>query len=287
MDRALTTTLLGGSTVAQLMLITLGISIIYVLTRVINFAHGDFLTLGAYSAVFGGSLGAHGFWLGLLVAPIIGGALGYLVHVLVIRHLGGRLIDSLLATFGISLIMAQIYVEFLGATAKTVRNPFGTIRMGDYGVSGYHIFLIVAVAVIFSALWWILTRTMFGLRVRAVLSAPEAARSSGIRSSQLNGITFALGCAVAGLAGALIAPLSAAQPFMGQAYLPQAFLTLLAGGMAVLVGTFSAGLTLGTLQFSVAQLTTSVLGNAVLLGAAVVILRFVPGGLASRFRREL
>lgn len=287
MDRLLTTAVLGTSTVAQLMLITLGISVIYVLTRVINFAHGDFVTLGAYLAVLAGGLGRQGFWLGLLLAPLVAAALGYLVHVLVIRHLGGRLVDSLLATFGISLLMAQLYVEIFGATARTVRNPFGTIQVGSYGVSGYHLFLVGAVAVIFATLWWVLARTMFGLQVRAVLSAPEAARASGIRSTRLNGVTFALGCGVAGLAGALLSPLSAAQPFMGQAYLPQAFLTLLAGGLAVLGGTFAAGLTLGTMQFTAAQLTTSVIGNAVLLGAAVVILRFVPGGLASRLRREL
>ena len=286
MDTLFNGLLLLLATVAQLIVVTLGIAVIYGLMRVINFAHGEFITMGGYVILLLNQ--AHlSFWIALLVAPFVVGAVGLLVERLLIRYFYGRLIDSLLATFGLSLVLSQLMVNIFGTAPAGVTNPLGGLAIGRYQIGIYQIVVIPLVALLVLLTWWIFTRTMYGMRARAALTAPNAAVTVGINRSRLNMITFAIGAGLAGAAGALLSPLTAIQPYMGQNYLSLSFLTLVAGGGAAISGTAAAGGLLGTSQYVSTVLTSPVVGQATVLLLAIVTLRFFPKGLSARWRSEL
>jgi branched-subunit amino acid ABC-type transport system permease component len=286
MDTLFNGLLLLLATVAQLIVVTLGIAVIYGLMRVINFAHGEFITMGGYVILLLNQANLS-FWVALLVAPFVVGAVGLLVERLLIRYFYGRLIDSLLATFGLSLVLSQLMVNIFGTAPAGVTNPLGGVAIGRYQIGIYQIVVIPLVALLVLLTWWIFTRTMYGMRARAALTAPNAAVTVGINRSRLNMITFAIGAGLAGAAGALLSPLTAIQPYMGQNYLSLSFLTLVAGGGAAISGTAAAGGLLGTSQYVSTVLTSPVVGQATVLLLAIVTLRFFPKGLSARWRSEL
>lgn len=286
MDTLYNDLLLLLATVAQLIAVTLGIAVIYGLMRVINFAHGEFITMGGYAVLLLNE--AHvSFWVALLIAPVAVGAIGLLVERLLIRFLYGRLIDSLLATFGLSLVLAQLMVIIFGTAPEGVTNPLGGLAIGRYRIGIYQVAIVPLVALLVLFTWWIFTRTMYGMRARAALTAPDAAVTVGINRTRLNMITFAIGAGLAGAAGALLSPLAAIQPYMGQNYLSLSFLTLVAGGGAAVTGSAAAGGLLGTSQYVATVLSSPVVGQATVLLLAMVTLRFFPRGLSAIWRSEL
>ena len=288
--RAITTLanelLLLLSTVAQLIAVTLGIAVIYGLMRVINFAHGEFITMGGYSVLILTRLHVN-FWIALLLAPFMVGAIGLVLERLIIRHLYGRLIDSLLATFGLSLGLAQLMVIIFGTSPAGVANPLGNVAIGSSRIGLYQIALIPLVAFLVLLTWYVFTRTMYGIRARAALTAADAAVTVGINRARLNMVTFAIGAGLAGAAGALLSPLTAIQLYMGQNYLALSFLTLIAGGGAAVTGSTVAGSLLGSIQNLTTVLSSPVVGEAAVLVVAIVILRFFPNGLSAKWRSEL
>ncbi len=278
--------LVALSTVAQFVAVALGLAVIFGLMRVINFAHGEFITLGAFAMLILTQHGAH-FWLALALAPVILALIGYLVERAVIRFLYGRLLDSLLATFGLSLITVQILIIVFGVTPQSVDAPFGSVRIGSYRIEEYRLVLTALVALLVVVTWLVFTRTMYGIRARAALSSPEAAVSIGIDRARINSITFALGSALAGAAGALLTPLLAVEPYLGQRFLARAFLTVVVGGEAAVTGTLAAATVLGTTQYVTTVFGSAFLGIAAVLIVAIVILRIFPTGLSARWRTKV
>jgi branched-chain amino acid transport system permease protein len=274
------------STISVLLVSALGLAVTYGLMRVINFAHGDLITIGAYATYVLVRAGVP-LPLAMLAAPVVAGALGVLLEVLVVRRLYGRPVDSLLATFAVSLILSQLMLTAFGSSPASVPNIVGSLQIGDARVEGYLLVLVVATLVLLGLTWWLFTRTLYGLRARVVVHSREQAAALGINPHRLNLVTFGIGAALAGAAGALLAPLVTIEPFMGQRYVAQAFLLVISGGAAPVTGTLSASGLLGTVQHLATVQFNPLLAQAALLVLAIGLVRFVPRGLSSLWRSEV
>jgi branched-subunit amino acid ABC-type transport system permease component len=272
--------------VATLVLIGLGLAVIFGMMRIVNLAHGEFLMLGGYAAILAHQAGLD-VWLAMLVvAPLAVGAVGLVVERLIIRPLHGRMVDTMLATWGLSLLLIGAVTTIFGNTISGFSAPLGSVAIGAFRVSGYELFLILAAAVLLAATYAILRFTTLGLIARGTMQNAGMAAALGVDPARVHALTFAIGAALSGLAGALIAPLSGVVPTMGAAYIAKAFITVITGGAAILAGLLSAATLLGSVATLVTFLATPVLGEVALLVMAVILLRLLPRGITGRFFRR-
>jgi branched-chain amino acid transport system permease protein len=285
MDLVLVLVLQALVSVAMLALISLGLAVIFGMMRVINLAHGEFLMLGAYAAILFTGHGVN-LWISMLVlAPLCVAVVGVVVERLIIRRLYGRMIDTMLATWGLSLALIGLVTMVFGNTNTGFSAPLGSVAIGGFRTSGYELFLIVFTALLLAGTYAVLRFTRFGLIARGTMQNAEMAAALGIDPSRVYAVTFAVGAALSGLAGALIAPLAGVVPTMGTAYIAKAFITVISGGAAILAGTLSASGLLGAVNTVGTFLTTPVLGEVALLAAAIILLRLLPRGITGRFLR--
>lgn len=273
------------SSVAMLIIISLGLAVIFGMMGVINLAHGEFLMLGAYFTLTAVRVGVN-LWAAMLLAALGVGVVGALVERLLIRHLYGRMPATMLATWGLSLILVQVMVLIYGPASNGIPTPLGSVRVGEYSISAYSLVLIIAAAGMLGLTYLVLTRTRYGTMARAAATLPGMAAAVGIDVRRTNMFTFGFGAALSGAGGALLAPITAVVPSMGQAYVGRAFMTVVVGGPGVLSGTLSASGLLGGVNSVVSNLTTSVLGTAALLVIAIVLLRFLPTGISGYWGRK-
>ena len=273
--------------IANLALISLGLAIIFGMMRVINLAHGEFLMLGGYTVVVATNAGVN-IWIAMLIlAPLVVGIIGVIVERLLIRWLYGRMVDTLLATWGLSLLLIGLVTSIFGAsTATTISPPLGIIRIGDYSASGYELFLIVVTAILFIAIFATLKLTRLGLVARGTMQNPEMSSALGVSTTRTYMITFGLGAGVTGLAGGLLAPVTGVLPSIGATYIAKAFITVISGGSAILAGTASGSVLLGGINGIFAFITGPTIGEVALLVTAIVLLRLMPRGITGRFFRQ-
>ena len=272
--------------IATLVLVSLGLAVIFGVMGVVNLAHGEFLAVGAYTLLVLERAGWP-WWAGVLAAPLVVGIAALVVERLIIRLLYGRLIETMLATWGLSLALVQLLVITFGTGTRGEAPPLGSFQVGAYGNSEYSLVLIGMAALLSVALYVLFTRTRYGIRARAVAQNPLMADALGINAGAIRALTFALGAALAGIAGALLSSVVAVVPTMGQAFIASAFMTVIVGGPAVVTGTLSAASVLGITQNVVSFWQSAVVGQAALLLAAVVLLRLRPEGLSGRWKRQL
>ncbi|MGI9357501.1 MAG: branched-chain amino acid ABC transporter permease [Rhizobiaceae bacterium] len=273
--------------VANLALISLGLAIIFGMMRVINLAHGEFLMLGGYTVVVATNYGVN-IWVAILIlSPLVVGLIGVIVERLLIRFLYGRMVDTLLATWGLSLLFIGLITSIFGAsTATTISPPLGVVTIGDYTSSGYELFLIGITILLLIAVYLVLTLTTLGLVARGTMQNAEMASALGVSTSRIYMITFGLGAAVSGLAGGLLAPITGVLPTIGSVYIAKAFITVISGGMAILAGTTTASILLGSINGIMAFLTGPTMGEVALLVAAIILLRLMPRGITGTFFRK-
>ena len=268
-----------ANSIAVLVLLSLGLGVIYGMMRVINLAHGEFLMLGAYATVVSANAGLN-LWVAMLVAaPVAVGLFGLAVERLFIRFLYGRIIDTMLATWGLSLAVVGLVTTVFGTTVRGVSAPFGGFAIGGYQTSVYSWFVIAAAAAMAGGVWLVLRFTKFGLIVRATMQNPDMAAALGVSPQRIYMATFALGSALAGLAGGVLAPVSGVSPVMGGAFIARAFITVLGGGPAIVTGTGLASGLFGSISEVATFFTTPVLGQVALLLAALVMIRILPQGI--------
>jgi len=214
-------------TIANLALISIGLAIVFGMMRVINFAHGEFLMLGGYSAIISNRAGVN-LWIAIfIVAPVVVGAVGILLERLVIRHLYGRMIDTMLATWGISLALIGLVTVIFGNTVSGISPPLGSLAVGKYAIGVYELLLVAVAAALFTAGWFVLRHTSLGLIARGTMQDREMSASLGIDPGRVYATTFAVGAAVTGLSGALIAPIVGVVPTIGAMYIAKAFITVI------------------------------------------------------------
>ena len=286
MDYALVVGLQVLSGVATLVIVSLGLAVVFGMMRVINLAHGEILMLGGYTAILAAGHGVN-LWLSiLLLPPIIVGAIGAIVERLLIRRLYGRMIDTMLATWGLSLALIGGVTTLFGNSVTGISAPFGSFAVGRFHVAGYDIFLVAAAVVLLLIVWMILKLTPAGLIARGTMQNAEMASALGVPPDRVYALTFTAGAALSGLAGGLIAPISGVLPTMGAAYIAKAFITVITGGAAMLTGTLVASGLLGTVSTIFTFISTPVFGEVALLVVAIVLLRLLPRGITGRFLRR-
>ena len=273
--------------ISNLALISLGLAIIFGMMRVINLAHGEFLMLGGYTVVVATNAGIN-IWISMLIlAPLIVGVIGVVVERLLIRWLYGRMVDTLLATWGLSLLLVGIVTSLFGAsTGTTVSPPLGVLRIGEYSASGYEFFLIIVTILLLFGVWLTLRFTKLGLLARGTMQNAEMASALGVSTSNIYMITFGLGAAVSGLAGGLLAPITGVLPTIGATYIAKDFITVISGGAAILAGTTAGSILLGGINGIFSFIAGSTFGEIALLLAAIILLRLMPRGITGRFFRK-
>jgi branched-chain amino acid transport system permease protein len=262
-------------------LLAIGLSLIFGLMTVVNFAHGALFMLGAYFGVFLLTY-TKSFWVALIVAPLMVGALGLLMERFLIRRLYGRSPDDpLLLTFGLSLILIEGVKVFWGKIGLTLDPPralAGAVDLGFMAFPAYRLFLIAVTVAVLIGLYFFLGRTNIGLIIRAGSRDPLMVRALGIDLGRIWLVVFGIGTALAGLAGILAGPMRGAYAEMGVTMVIESFVVIVVGGMGSLLGAVVAGLLMG----QVVGLTTLFLPKAaeimVFLVMAVVLL-VRPSGL--------
>jgi urea transport system permease protein len=279
MTDLLSMTLNGLTLMSILMLVALGLAIIYGLMGIINLAHGEFVTIGAYSLFTVQALGGS-FWLALLVAPAVAFFLGLLLERWLIRRLYDRPVATILATWGLSLILQQSLILGFGGAPRPVTAPFdATVDLMGVVYPVYRLFLIGFAFAVMAGAVVVFRKTRFGLDVRAVIQNTAMARALGVDAARVYSRAFASGAALAALAGVLIAPLVAVTALMGVNYLARSFFVVLVGGAGSIPGVVAGSAFVGGLESALSTQIPVTVAQAAVLILAVVLVRFRPQGL--------
>ena len=262
-------------------LLAIGLSLIFGLLTVVNFAHGSLYMLGAYFGVFVYGV-TKNFWLSLIVAPLMVGTVGLLIERFLIRRLYGRSPDDpLLLTFGLSLIIVEAVRIIWGKIGLTIDPPRAlgaAVNLGFMNFPAYRLFVIAVTVAVLVAIWLFLERTNVGLIIRAGSRDPLMVRALGIDLSRIWLLVFGIGTGLAGLAGILAGPMRGVYAEMGVTMVIESFVVIVVGGMGSLVGAVVAGLLMG----QVVGLTTyfaPALAEIMVFVAMAVVLLVRPSGL--------
>ncbi|WP_398478214.1 branched-chain amino acid ABC transporter permease [Tardiphaga sp.] len=274
--------LFSGVALGAILVITaLGLSIIFGMMGVVNFAHGALFMVGAYAGLWVASL-TGSFWWGLLVAPIMIGVFGMLIEFVLIRRLYGRSIDDpLLLTFGLSYVLVEGVRIVFGSDGIPFPTPSQLTGVVDLGVGFFPIYRIFVVGLVFAVvvlLWLGLEKTKFGLIVRAGSRDPTMMRVLGVDISKVWLAVFGLGVGLAALGGVLAGPMRSVNPEMGALVLAEAFVVTVIGGLGSLVGAIIAGLVVGVV-ISMTALFAPEMATIVMFALMAIVLLIRPQGL--------
>jgi len=284
----------GLSLGSILLMISLGLAFAFGLMGVINMAHGEFIMVGAYVAylfqtTFASMLGGveAGVWFVLAIpaAFLVTAALGGLMEMTLIRRLYGRPLDTMLATWGVALMLQQAARTIFGAPNVSVSSPIwldGGFDIGAGLLLPYkRVFIILLVTLVVAAVYFYLVRTASGRRLRAVMQNRDMASALGVRSRRVDATTFALGTGLAGIAGCVLTLIGPIGPSVGTFYIVDAFMVVVLGGVGRLPGTVMAALLIGIANTLLELGTTAAVGKVLVLLLIVAFLQWKPAGLAA------
>ena len=273
-----------GDAFTFLVLSAMGLAIIFGMMGVINLAHGEFIMCGAYVTVLTSRLNLP-LPICMLCGALAAGVIGIILERLIIRHLYHRLFDSIVATWAISLIVTQGTLIVAGPSIEGIKTPFGSFNMGSYSFSTYRVVLMAIAVLMLIGLYLLFMKTRFGVRARATIQNPDMAKALGVDTGRVYSLTFGLGAALAGMAGALYAPTTTTVPTMGSAFIVQSFVTVVVGGANALVGTAPAAGILGVIQSLLASGFGQTIGQIGLLITVILVVRILPAGLSGLLSR--
>lgn len=283
----LATVLLSSLSSASILLIaTIGLAVVFGLMGVINLAHGEFLMIGAYTALTVTQAGVP-YILAIPVAVAVTMAIGAIVEVLIINRLYGRLFDTMLATWGLSIVFYQLAVLIFGTVTPGIGMPQFNISIGHYSLAGYPLLMIGVAAAMLIFVYLLMTKSVYGMKARASIQVPQMAQAIGIESARTNMLTFSVGCGLAGFAGAVLLPIVPATPSMGFAFVIKAFLTVVVAGPVTLTGSAITALGLGGGASVTASFLTSVAGDVFFFLITALLLWLYPMGISAKWRRKL
>ncbi|MBC8128020.1 MAG: urea ABC transporter permease subunit UrtB [Gloeobacteraceae cyanobacterium ES-bin-144] len=305
----------GLSLGSVLLVVAIGLAITFGLMGIINMAHGELIAIGAYTTymmqnIFSGGLklspfgysiaipglnlsnGGNLYFAFALPASFLAAAAGgLLLERSVIRFLYRRPLESLLATWGISLVLQQLLRLIFGANNVQVTSPSwlsGNWTINDVVFGWNRVFVICFAALIIVVTWLVLNKTSLGLLIRAVMQNRNMAACMGVRTERVNMMTFAFGCGLAGLAGAFLSQIGNVGPSLGQNYIVDAFMTVVVGGVGNILGTVISALGIGLADQSLQQyLGSPVIGKILVLGAIILFLQWRPAGIFVTRSRSL
>jgi urea transport system permease protein len=308
-------TLFRGLSLGSILLVAaLGLAITFGLMGIINMAHGEIIVVGAYTTYlvqnifgagaflpfFGLNLNIPGFHFGALyesyflfaipISFVVAALVGIALERGVIRFLYSRPLESLLATWGVSLVLQQLFRLTFGANNVQVYSPSwlsGNFTVSDVLLGWNRLFVIGFATAIVLLVWLLLTRTPLGLLIRAVMQNRDMASCMGVRTERVNMLTFGLGSGLAGLAGAFLSQLGNVGPGLGQSYIVDCFMTVVVGGVGSLVGTIYSALGIGVVDQALQPFLGPVMGKITVLAAIILFLQWKPGGLFPTRSRSL
>ncbi|ROO24200.1 branched-chain amino acid ABC transporter permease [Salinisphaera orenii MK-B5] len=271
-----------GLSIASIWLVAaLGLTIIYGTAGVINMAHGEFIMLGAYAAYCAQAYLGTPFLLCLPISFVVVALIGLFFERVLIRYLYHRPLDTLLATWGVSLMLTQGVRMIFGSSPKYVQVPeflSGNVSLGIMNMSSLRILIVLMTVVLIVGIWYLFYRTYFGIKIRAVTQNREMAASFGVNSERIYMCTFALGAGLAGVAGCLFSALAIVLPTMGSNYVVESFLVVVTGG-GPLVGSIAASAMMGEFKSFFSYFFNSTFAQFLLFVLIVIVLRFRPNGL--------
>jgi len=269
-----------------LILSAVGLAIIFGMMGIINLAHGEFIMLGAYISTIATKAGVP-LPASILLSTLGVGIYGLVIDRLIINRLYGRTLDSVVATWGISMVMSQGMLRLFGPSLEGVSTPLGSVSFAGGTYSVYRIILFVLAVIVLIALYWFFMHTKFGLRSRATMQNNEIARSLGVNTNKVYSLTFMIGAAFAGLTGGLYAPTMAVSPTFGTGFLMPSFVTVIVGGANPLIGTFFSGGVLGVVNSILDAIWGTFYGRLGLLLVAIVVIRLLPFGISGLVEKKL
>src|ERR1700735_5501482 len=262
-------------------LVVLGLGIIASMMGIFNFAQGEFVLLGAYITYVVHNAGAP-VWVGMVLAPFAVGALGFVLERLVVRRFYAAPIVAMLGTYALGVIIREIVRGLIGGLYISVPEPVGgSVGLGAMHFSSWRLVIILITGLGMVASYLMLSRTAFGLRIRASLENPALARASGISTNAIYGVTFAFGAALAGLAGALIVPVFSLFADLGLRFLIQGSWAWRSGGVGSSPAPGDGTGGFGTLAAALPWVIPPVIADVLVFVLAIVFIKFRPQGLVS------
>jgi urea transport system permease protein len=237
--------------IAFLALTSAGLAVVFGMMRVINLAHGEFVMVGGYTTIACYQAGVDIWFAMLIVAPLVVGLLGLIIERLVIRFLYGRMIDTMLATWGLSLLIVGLVTLIFGNSAVSVQAPISSYEIGQYQMGGYNLFIIAIATLLLLVMWLVMRFTRLGLVARGAMQNRDVASSLGYNPERI--------------------------------YIAKSFITVITGGAAIITGTVSSSLIFGTVNQIVSFASMPVVGEIAMLALAIVLLRLMPQGITGRF----
>jgi urea transport system permease protein len=277
----------GLSLGSVLVLIATGLAITFGVMGVINMAHGELMMLGAYATyvvqvLLPGYVGLSIF-VAIPVAFVVSALMGILIERTIIRFLYGRPLETLLATFGVSLILQQLVRSTFTALNRSVQTPdwmSGTLQLnGALSITYNRLYIVIFTILVFAALLLLLKRTRIGLEIRAVAQNRAMAKAMGVRSEWVDAMTFGLGSGIAGIAGVALSQLTNVNPNLGQSYIIDSFLVVVLGGVGNLWGAMVGGMLMGVVDELLEPYSGAVLAKIIVLVALILFIQIRPRGL--------
>ncbi|MDR0919735.1 MAG: urea ABC transporter permease subunit UrtB [Oscillospiraceae bacterium] len=285
------TTLFNGLSLSSIyLLVALGLAITFGQMGVINMAHGEFVMIGAYMTyvtqemfkMFPSSFGSAYYFAAIIFAFISTFLIGCIMEKLLISKLYGRKVDSLLATWGVSLILQQLARTIFGAQGVNVNSPKfldGGLTVGSMTFSYNRIFIIMLVVFCLAMVWLLVNRSSYGSRMRATMQNRPMAQCMGINTKRIDCITFGIGSGLAGIAGCSVALLGSVDASVGQNYIVYSFMTVVLGGVGNLLGTVIGAIIIGFLSIIIESYQSASVARAMVLIIIIIFLQFKPSGL--------
>lgn len=292
-------TLFNGLSLGSIyLLVALGLSVTFGLMGIINMAHGEFVMIGAYMAyvmqqIFAAFFGRSGSLYYIAAIPfafIVTFLLGCIMEKTLITRLYGRKMDSLLATWGISLVLQQAARSIFGSQGVNVNAPGflkSGMQIGGCTFSYNRIFIICLMTVCLAAVWFLMNKSSFGAQMRATMQNRSMAQCMGINTKKVDCLTFALGSGLAGVAGCSVALLGSVDSTVGQSYIVYSFMTVVLGGVGNLLGTVIGAMIIGFSSIIVEAYQSASIARAIVLLIIIIFLQFRPRGLFTIRSRSL
>ncbi len=269
--------------ISFLALTSAGLAVVFGMMKVINLAHGEFVMVGGYTTIACYKAGVNIWFAMLVIAPLVVGILGLLIERVVIRFLYGRMIDTMLATWGLSLLIVGLVTLIFGNSAVSVQAPIGSYEIGQFQMGGYNLFIIAIATLLMIVMWLVMRFTRLGLVARGAMQNRDVASSLGYNPERIYMWTFTVGAALSGLAGGVLAPLTGLLPSVGGSYIAKSFITVITGGASIITGTLASSILFGTINQVVSFASMPVVGEIAMLVLAIILLRLMPQGITGRF----
>jgi len=270
----------GLTNTSILFLVAVGLVVIFGLLDVVNMAHGEFIMFGAYSAVVCVNTLHLPFAAAVLIAALFTALVGSVVERFIIQRLYGKVAETLLGTFALSYIFQQLVRTIFGPEDQLMALPLDTtLHFGSIVVPVYNVVLIVVSVIVLAGTLLLLIKTKFGMQLRANVQNRTMVQCLGVNSARIDNLTFSYGCALAGLAGALIAPVKSVTPDMGVTYVVDSFMVVVLGGLNSIFGSFMGSFVVSESSTVMAGYMSEITAKLLIFIVIIGVIRFRPQGL--------